>query len=532
MLAKPSKYGIGLGPSQPIAKVPVHFDLTKGGLNFTKAPTHIEEGETPNCLDVRVSQGGVSPDFDVTALSTAYAGAGDKTILHIAPYQLESGTKFLMRLRPAGWDRWNGINWFTLSGALTGLVTDRLYSLTMQDKFVVANGADKLKRWDGVDGNAIVDLSADAPIARYMTRIGNRILAAYIKTGGVWDPHKLQWCADGLITDWTTAGLGAGSVVKLPEGSDKSANWITGLATILRGALIFRQQSIELASLTGTGAAPFRFQTIKFAPGTQSPYSLAGDSDLGVFFLGSDLLVYLITNEGELLRIGLPVFPAMKNSIGDPAHCLGTIDTKTMEYLLAVPSVAAGPMVTAWAFSIYEWVTNQRLAWRKRNVPLNTFAMSFGPVPTSGDPIVDTVTDIVDTVNRTPDSFAVSNADERVLFGNNVGQVSYMDTNIPLSTGSWESKQLGDGVNEFTIDEVEIEYDAKTAATVEVSVSMNGNESFFTPIQHILTPGSKVKTSKGEHGLTGKLGQLRLRFLTGDCRVSKINAYLDNRGRA
>jgi hypothetical protein len=201
----------------------------------------------------------------------------------------------------------------------------------MQDKFIVANQFDKLKRWDGVDGNAIADLSADAPIAKYITRIGNRILAAVIKTAGVWDPHLIKWCADGIITDWTTANLGAGTALREPEGSDKSANWITGLGSIMRGAVVFRQRTIELASLTGTGAAPFRFQTLKFVPGTESPYSIAGDSERGIFYLGYDSMVYLLNHDGQAVPIGLPIHEVVKNSIGDLGHVIGAIDAKTFE---------------------------------------------------------------------------------------------------------------------------------------------------------------------------------------------------------
>jgi hypothetical protein len=129
------------------------------------------------------------------------------------------------------------------------------------------------------------------------------------------------------------------------------------------------------------------------------------------------------------------------------------------------------------------------------------------------------------------DDFAVAAADDRLLFGDNNGQVYYLDTSVPLITGSWESKQFGDGVHEITLDQLALEYTAHSNSQVEASIAVDGEETFGAPILHTLTPGSKNKLVVGEHGRTGKLVQIRLRFLSGTCMVTKLHGYIQPRSR-
>lgn len=531
-MSNPAEYGLAISGFKNIVQETSKLSLLKGGLDLTVSPSDLEEGQTPDATDVRFDQGGVSTDHGITAFSTP-ASANDLNVMAVAPFELDNLTKLMMRVRPTRLDRWNGTNWLELTGALTGTSSDHVYTTIASGKFIVANLVDRLKAWDGVDLNAVADLSVDAPIARFITRLGTRILAAVIKTGGVIDRYAVAWCADGLITDWTTSLSGAGNTTLFPEGSGKDAGFITGLGTLAGGAVVFRQKGLTLAQATGVGAAPVRFTTIDFQHGTESPYSIAGGSlRAGLYWLGEDYMVYHFDGSSLPTPIGLPIYSALQTQISDRALVRGAVDTKNHEFWLSIPTDDTGLVKLAYVFSIREWVASGRLVWRKRSLGSGYRTVGFGYTPTSSDPIVNTVLNIVDTIDKRPDSYANTQADERVLFGDTVGQVYYVDPTSPITSGTWVSKTLGDGVTEVTLGYAAIEVNSQVGATVELSVSMDNGNTWIAP--RILTVPAEKSPSVSYTFLdvTGSLFQFRLRILSGFVTISRIYYQYDNRGRA
>jgi hypothetical protein len=492
----------------------------------------LEGGDCADAVDVRFTEGGVSSDYNYLNFDTAYAGS-DKPIMQIAPYELDIGTKFLMRLRPTGWDRWNGANWLTLSGALTGTQSDRLYSSIQSQLFVVANGIDKLKSWDGNDATAIADLSADAPVAFYITRIGTRLLAARIKVAGILKPNFVAWSADGNILDWSTALSGAGSTDLLAEGSGRKANYITGLSTVARGAVIYRQQAIQMGLLTGQGAAPFRFTTVDFSHGTESPYSIAnGGIETGDFFLGSDYMPYIFNGEAQPIPIGGPIHSELLKVLPALKEVVGVIDTNDQEYWIGSPAISGGPIVTAWGFSIREWALKKRFAWRRRTLPPNTWGLGFGQKVSVSDPIVDTVGSIVDTVGARVDSFALGSGPDRLMFGDTVGQVRYIDKGTMYPNGSWLSRQMSHPQgHELTIDRTRLKYLSDNGGTVAISVTFDGGVT-FSPEKVVTMQQTSLGTLNvtTDHRVSGRKFQIRLRPLTGFNTVSEIEVTYQDLG--
>lgn len=532
-MISPSSFGQSIGQMRNIDQFVVTLDFRDSGMDLSVSASQLEMGQATDALDVRFKQGGFATDYDVSHFSTAYAGAGDKTIMGLANLEKSSGAKYLVRIRPTGWDRWNGTDWHTLSGGPTASNLDRINALNMDEWLVVANGKDRLQRWDGVDGNAVVDLSADAPIAKYITKIGNRMVAAYIKDAGVFDPYRFAWCADGIITDWTTTNLGAGEANPPAEGSTDSPNFITGLSTLQRGVAIYRQSAIQLATLTGAGDAPFRFTTIDFTHGTESPYSLArGGAKLGDFFLGQDYMVYNFDGNGEAIPIGAPIFETLRDSISDRTQVRGAIDKNEQEYHLAFPSSGSSVLNQSWVFSIREFVKRQRLVWRRRTLPANTSAFGYGFLAANADPIVDTITDIVDTITIRVDDWDNSYGPDRILFGDSAGQVWQVDKTTPAPNGKFESKDMVYEGMVVTVDRIRLWYRAPGVATVAVAISTDGGRNYEAERIYSLSPtGTGDTYAVMDHGVTGRSTQFRIRPLTGFCTITRLEATIQNRGR-
>lgn len=531
----PSKYGAGLGPYKPIVGQVMSIALSAGGVNTAKRPSDIAEGESPNASDVLFRKGGVSSDYGRTLLGTAYAGAGDKTIIHIAEFKRKDLSTVLLRMRPTQWDRWNGVNWtsLTMAPALSGLAGDRLYSTIMQDKIIVSlrNGVDRLKQWDGNDVSSVVDLSADAPIAWFIAPMGQRLVAARIKSGASFDPYLIKWSGDGFITNWTDPLLGAGSIVLEPEGKTGSPEFITGLSALETALVVYRTRSIVLGTRTGIGAAPFRWATVIFGLGTESPYSIAnGGAAVGDFFLGSDLNVYLFNGREAPIPIGEPIYDVIRTQITSPEMASGVVDRRNGEYHLAVCTGGSTIPNVDWVFDVRAFLVERRLSWRKKNLTSGYTVLGFSARAGAANPIVDSVASIVDTVSVRVDEYGAESSPQQLMLGDTNGGVWYTDETVFIE-GNFETKVFGDPVQELMLDRVIFSYAARSASQIAVSVSNDGGqtwggEKFLTvPVtgweQRVGTWFSRVVN----------LFQLRIRIVYGDITVSKVSAYVTPRGR-
>lgn len=527
-----SRYGAGIGPSRPIAEQAVIVNLNRSGLDASAGATQLEEGQASAATDVRFAGGGVANDFGVSVFGSAYGGAGFKRVVSIANYEKFGVNKFLMRLRATGWDRWNGAAWLTLPGGPTGTPSDRYSTVVAGDKFLAANLIDRIQSWDGVDANAVGNLSADAPIAKFITRIGTRVLAAHIKVGATINPNLVAWSADGNITDWTSAIAGAGSAEPPVEGSSRTANYITGLSTLERGVVIYRQRSIQLATLTGVGAAPFRFTTVDFTHGTESPYSIANGGLLnGDYFLGYDYMVYNFNGE-TCTPVGLPIYEFLRDGISDRKLVVGAFDENQQEYYLAYPTTGSEILTEAYVFNVREYARTQRLVWRKKTLPANTYSFGYGFLGVSNDPIVNTITDIVDTISTRVNDWGNTYGPDRILFGDDNGQIYQTDNTLVASGGRWESKNfLFDG-QVIELDRVRLHYKARALSQVAVAISTDAGKTYQAEKVYTLqASGSGDDFVVDDHRVVGRSIQFRLRPLSGFFVVTQIEATIKPRGR-
>ena len=532
MRVHPSRYGQGIGPSRPIQEQAILINLNKSGLNASMGATQLDEGEATYASDVRFANGGVSTDFGVSVFSTPYAGPDVKRIMSIANFDKFGEAKKSMRLRPTGWDRWNGANWLTLPGGPTGTVLDRYYTAVAYNMFVAANAIDRLQMWDGVDVNAVGNLSADAPIAKFITRIGTRLLAAYIKVGADTNPNLVAWSADGDIQEWTDPLLGAGSAEPPVEGYSRSANYITGLSTLQRGAVIYRQRSIQLAMLTGVGDAPFRFTTVDFTHGTESPYSIANGGLLnGDYFLGYDYMVYNFDG-ANCNPVGLPIYEFLRDGVSDRSKVVGAFDENQQEYYLAFPTSGGDVLEYAYVFNVREYARTQRLVWRKKTLPPNTYSFGYGYLGVTNDPIVNTITDIVDTITVRVNDWGNSYGPDRILFGDDNGQVWQTDTSLVAANGRWESKNFLFQGQEVELDRIRLHYSARSLSTVAVAVSTDAGKTYQAEkVYSLPATGTGDDFVVDDHRVVGRSIQIRLRPLTGFLAVTQIEATLRPRGR-
>lgn len=283
----PSRYGVAAGGYKPIKRDSIHISLDKTRMNFDADPFSLKENEVPEIhglarfgsVDGAITTlyqkgGGLRVIGRLVNLGTPAGTA----VLAAGQFRLAGANPIIVRIVATNWQRYDGAAWFSLAGTPgNGDV------LTMCQGLLIMSGRTmtvKLKAWDGLDATPVADLSPDAPIAKYITPIGNRLLAAVIDPGsGIFDYNAVAYSADGNIRNWTSADLGAGAVTVRPEGVGPGAGIITGAVTIDTGVILSFDNALVVGTRTGINNLPFRW--------TQLP----GSGNIGVPELASRTLI-------------------------------------------------------------------------------------------------------------------------------------------------------------------------------------------------------------------------------------------------
>ena len=143
-------------------------------------------------------------------------------------------------------------------------------------KMILANGQDKLQAWTLNSSTNFANLSADAPIAKFVTVVRDFVVAA---NDGI-ATSKVYWSDINDETDWTPGTASQADNQILPDGGD-----ITGLAGGEYG-LVFLERAIYRMSYAGSPFF-FQFDAISRSLGCISNGSIAQYGNL-TYFLADD----------------------------------------------------------------------------------------------------------------------------------------------------------------------------------------------------------------------------------------------------
>ena len=147
-------------------------------------------------------------------------------------------------------------------------------------RMILANGQDKLQSYEVNVSTYVTDLSASAPIAKYVTVVRDFVVAANDGT----DTNKVYWSDINDETDWTPGAASQSDTQLIPDGGD-----ITGLAGGEYG-LVFLERAIYRMSYSGSPFF-FQFDAISRSLGCISNGSIAQYGGL-TYFLADDGFYY------------------------------------------------------------------------------------------------------------------------------------------------------------------------------------------------------------------------------------------------
>jgi|SRR6056300_1090058 hypothetical protein len=143
---------------------------------------------------------------------------------------------------------------------------------------LAANNASKIQAYDIASGSTFDDVSANAPVAKYVTVVRDFVVAANIAGGA--EPNKVQWSDINDETNWVSGTTSQSDYQIVPDGGN-----ITGLTGGEIG-LVFLEKSIVRMTYAGSPLF-FQFDVISRGLGCINGNSIAQYGATS-FFLSDD----------------------------------------------------------------------------------------------------------------------------------------------------------------------------------------------------------------------------------------------------
>lgn len=246
-----------------------------GGLNVGQDPVYLEDKDSPDQRLVRYYQQRVCKDYELSALTASLSSA----IQHVNTYTQLDGDSYLMGCTLTGLYYYSEASgaWSTISSsAFTGTSMDYFCSTTFNDLFIVTNGKDNIKKWNG---STLANLGGSPPLAKWLIPFYSRLVLLNVTSSGTRYPYRVQWSVVGDPETWTGTGSG---IIDLIESQDS----ITAAVLLGDRLFIFRETSIwELYYVGGTQV--FRVRLIASGVGALSPRAIISTA-MSIYFLGLD----------------------------------------------------------------------------------------------------------------------------------------------------------------------------------------------------------------------------------------------------
>lgn len=145
------------------------------------------------------------------------------------------------------------------------------------NKLLATNGNQPIQSWEIGASTAFADVSADAPIAKYIAVVKDFVVAGNI---GTTEPNKVQWSDINDETTWTSTATTQADYQFIPDGGNVNA--ITGGEF----GLILCERSVTRMSYIGSPLF-FQFDVISRNVGCANPNSVAQFGS-NTFFLSED----------------------------------------------------------------------------------------------------------------------------------------------------------------------------------------------------------------------------------------------------
>jgi len=152
------------------------------------------------------------------------------------------------------------------------------------DIFVITNGIDNIKKYDG---STLADLGGSPPKAKFLLNFEDYLMLFFTIEGGNNYPQRVRWSDTGNAEEWSSGNAGWWDL----EGED----WISGVGVLGSYVIVFKERSI-FAGRKVISSSVFDFDKIVDGVGCIAPKTIVNVED-ELYFLGNDN-VYAFTGRG------------------------------------------------------------------------------------------------------------------------------------------------------------------------------------------------------------------------------------------
>ena len=201
-------------------------------------------------------------------------------------------SSFLIAMDTTDLYKYDGTSFSSIYSGFTGSDKDYFWTELWQDKMVITNNHDLVKKFDGTN---VTNLSSDSGLFtggnNYVTKAlilkqfkGRMIAFNTYETSDGLRAQRARWSAVGSIDDWQEAD-GGGYV------DADTAEWITGVVFLKNRLIVWFEQSVWELEYTGNEMQPFVWNRIDSSAGCYAPFSVMDFSDSVMAVGGTDLNV-------------------------------------------------------------------------------------------------------------------------------------------------------------------------------------------------------------------------------------------------
>lgn len=268
----------------------------------------------------------------------------DERIMYFDSFYETDGTEHFICCTPTRMYEYNSGVWEPVaeSNVFTGDADDQFSSTVWPDLFILTNGQDTIKKWDGATFAALGGLSGISVTAAKSVIIYNsRVVLGHTIEGGSACPHRVRWSATGQPEQWDPATYADAGFVDLNDTSD----WVVGFAILIDRLFVFKERSIwELLPTKDTDV--FEARVVIDGVGTYAESSIISLGDVLIFFGSDD--VYLFDGS-SLKSVGESVYPWLYTT-GDKKVNLSRLNRSACvyveelgQYVLALPTTGDDP---------------------------------------------------------------------------------------------------------------------------------------------------------------------------------------------
>ena len=260
------------------------FPAPLKGLHYNLGGPLIEDMEMTQCSCVSIdSKQNIAKTFGYSPLGSNLPL--DSMITGFEEVFLTSGIEYLIAqtLTKIYYYEVVSGNWIDVSGSFsfTGDFSNLFSNEIVNDFLVMTNGKDVMKKW--VPTTSITTLGGTPPIAKYIKKFKNYLVAGNTIESGNQYPQRIRWSDTGLPESWTPgAGSNAG-YQDLTEGVD----FITGIDLLGDWIIVFKERSIYAGYLSGTPGEIFAFDMKVDGTGCAAGSTIGSVKNF-LFFMGFD----------------------------------------------------------------------------------------------------------------------------------------------------------------------------------------------------------------------------------------------------